>query len=122
MDLTASSFLDTPKNVVCRHFALAHVFPNTSNQNEDRTRRMFSQFCSGSAMKPTHFDHPMKPQQVQEFYDTFKLFDEDKDDRLSLKAGWIENFEVSVFVSSWISDLCAPGIRHFIELPWTEPH
>jgi Ca2+-binding EF-hand superfamily protein len=23
--------------------------------------------------------------QVQEFYDTFKLFDEDKDDRLSLK-------------------------------------
>lgn len=73
-------------------------------------------------MKPTHFDHPMKPQQVQEFYDTFKLFDEDKDDRLSLKAGWIENFEVSVFVSSWISDLCAPGIRHFIELPWTEPH
>ena len=53
---------------------------------------MFSQFRSGSAMTPTHFDDPMKPQQVQEFYDTFKLFDEDKDDRLSLKAGWIENF------------------------------
>ena len=122
MDLRASNFLDTPKMWFADILLLHTSFETLRTKMRIGHAACFLNFALEVPWSPRILIIQWSLNRSKSSMTPSSSLTRTRTTGSPWRPVWIENFEVSVFVSSWISDLCAPGIRHFIELPWTEPH